>query len=770
MTDTGSTEQTAGPYGGRSTTAPTPPAPPVHEKPQIWVMAVGLASVLAGLVLLLTDPKGASWWIVVAAFLLGGGLLAYRRKGLVQSPSWALPCSAVYLVASTVAFMVATRQHVLWQALVATFAAAVVGSIALLVVGDVAKGRAHDSSGKACIRLAVIVAVGLGFILWGMVAGNRLLAFEGLLVGTVGLVGLVIWVGKKGGVSPGPFVIGGLAALGQAVVFLQSASGLDLALALGLVFWVAGLTVFKLALSGWLKGDATKARLTTILAIAATIGGVALAAVGGHTSSLTMVIGGLTLAMVGLSAFGIGVVWIDVRGKLPTVLVVGSALAMALGVVATQNLLRVWGISLLVSAVLIAGGMWFVFRGEGFVAIMVIGFVLLWALGDRATTAENDPNPTAASRILALGDSFISGEGASEFFEGTNSVGGAHNECRRAPTAYPYLVAVELDMGLDFFACSGAKTIDILSRPQMPDSPESVPGGLAQLATLDAFTEAQKDSIDAVLVSIGGNDVGFSTIVQACLLPRDCNEREDEWIANVKKLKSQLVTTYTAIREKLPDTPIFAMPYPSVAGDSECGLGLQEAEHQFVVRFIAALDEQIEIAATEAGVHYFGGSMGAFAGHLLCDDDPATNHLQLSPPEGNWLDRYSPGKWIHGSMHPRPLGHRLIADRLAPTVAATVSAVAEGGAANPDPQPPTAAELEEGELAPTEVVDATEAQVLLTDRQWINDELFRTVRAALLPTVALLLGGLAMAAGMVLSGRRVVSGLTPKHDPPAGGA
>ena len=60
-------------------------------------------------------------------------------------------------------------------------------------------------------------------------------------------------------------------------------------------------------------------------------------------------------------------------------------------------------------------------RGEGIVLLMLAGFVVAWGLVDRRSRLAEaaDRWPTVHRlRIVALGDSFISGEGALEFFDG----------------------------------------------------------------------------------------------------------------------------------------------------------------------------------------------------------------------------------------------------------------------------------------------------------------------------------------------------------------
>ena len=67
--------------------------------------------------------------------------------------------------------------------------------------------------------------------------------------------------------------------------------------------------------------------------------------------------------------------------------------------------------------------------------------------------------------MVAMGDSFMSGEGAPTYFKGTNTKG--KNQCRRAPTSYAARLvgshAAVVPDHLVFLACSGAVAVNIYS-------------------------------------------------------------------------------------------------------------------------------------------------------------------------------------------------------------------------------------------------------------------------------------------------------------------
>jgi len=183
-------------------------------------------------------------------------------------------------------------------------------------------------------------------------------------------------------------------------------------------------------------------------------------------------------------------------------------------------------------------GAWIVWRGATLFIVVVLGFAFVWGLfphttddpGGVSTSAETD---NATSGIVAFGDSYISGEGAPEFYDRTDHKGAEQNECRRAPTAYPVLIAdrvaasVENDAdtdvdttdvgdtsdapatagldqtGLDFYACSGAKLRDVLAlcadNPALDEQNEAVveAAEVAEPAALLTVTDPGDDSVDS---------------------------------------------------------------------------------------------------------------------------------------------------------------------------------------------------------------------------------------------------------------------------------
>jgi len=108
-----------------------------------------------------------------------------------------------------------------------------------------------------------------------------------------------------------------------------------------------------------------------------------------------------------------------------------------------------------------------------------------------------------ARGYVAMGDSYSSGEGTGRYYRRTDT---ATNACHRSPVAYaPLLDRSRRSLKLTgFVACSGATTHDLYApNHSYPDEP-------AQLSALSTRTRM-------VSLTIGGNDLGFTQVVGACL-------------------------------------------------------------------------------------------------------------------------------------------------------------------------------------------------------------------------------------------------------------
>jgi hypothetical protein len=119
------------------------------------------------------------------------------------------------------------------------------------------------------------------------------------------------------------------------------------------------------------------------------------------------------------------------------------------------------------------------------------------ASGGRDITYESKTFNIGAVYV-ALGDSYSSGEG-------TFNYDSASEGCHRSPDSYVGYIANHANLPNPVFAaCSGAQTDDFyVTNPSNP----------AESAQLNQLSDANPD---VVTLTIGGNDVGFKTVLDAC--------------------------------------------------------------------------------------------------------------------------------------------------------------------------------------------------------------------------------------------------------------
>ncbi|KAK0622966.1 SGNH hydrolase-type esterase domain-containing protein [Immersiella caudata] len=113
--------------------------------------------------------------------------------------------------------------------------------------------------------------------------------------------------------------------------------------------------------------------------------------------------------------------------------------------------------------------------------------------------------------FVALGDSYSAGIG-------TPIPGPKENNCRQGTGAYPFLLARDLlpnttthnnnntTSPFQWLSCTGSLTTDVLSSPSPSTSPSQI----------DSFTTHPHPPTFATL-SIGGNDLGFFDVLNACI-------------------------------------------------------------------------------------------------------------------------------------------------------------------------------------------------------------------------------------------------------------
>jgi lysophospholipase L1-like esterase len=304
------------------------------------------------------------------------------------------------------------------------------------------------------------------------------------------------------------------------------------------------------------------------------------------------------------------------------------------------------------------------------VALILVAVAVLAAAPVEVAPPVPALDDGSARVLVAMGDSYMSGEGADTYFAGTDDAQG--DECRRSPTSYPVVTASAGSpfTQLVFLACSGARTYHVIARSDDPGHARSQKGEpdtqTSQLASLMRQHPAFRPSL--VVLSIGGNDAGFGTIAETCLAPGDCSTQQALFVSNLPKVQQALVATYTSVKKAVskavPNVPILVVPYPQpFANVQRCdGVTLTGNERAFIRDFVDRLDSTVEKAAGQAGLWYASDMKDALAReHLqLCDRPKAEagiNFLALESVNGISTQRFNPTRWLHNSLHPNGRGH-----------------------------------------------------------------------------------------------------------------
>ena len=261
--------------------------------------------------------------------------------------------------------------------------------------------------------------------------------------------------------------------------------------------------------------------------------------------------------------------------------------------------------------------------------------------------------------IVSLGDSFASGQGNPDIPKhGSIRAKWVDEICARSAAAGPAQAARQIEdddphTSVTFisFACTGAQVLwGILGEQQI--------GQTVLPAQIDRLKDALKGRpIDALIISGGGNDIGFADLVTSCILHHDCS-RDLNTLNKFSSGMDGLDARYLALSNRIAALPavkkVFITEYPDVVHDERgklCDrkpvndpLGLishDEATWASTV-VISGLNQKIEKAANQFGWVFVTGISDKFKTHGYCarDTDGQINH---------WVRTYRESREIQGA-------------------------------------------------------------------------------------------------------------------------
>jgi lysophospholipase L1-like esterase len=213
------------------------------------------------------------------------------------------------------------------------------------------------------------------------------------------------------------------------------------------------------------------------------------------------------------------------------------------------------------------------------------------------------PAGAATVNYVALGDSYSSGLGAGNYISSSGS-------CDRSNNAYSVQWANgHSPASFTFVACAGATTDDVVS---------------SQLSALSAGTTL-------VSITIGGNDAGFSSVMETCVLGSTSSclsavSTAENYARTT--LPGKLDTTLAAIRGRAPNARVVVLDYPELydlSKSSTC-IGLSTSDRTALNGAADVIDTALSNAAAKAGDTYADVRGRFAAGHEICDGSGSWLH------------------------------------------------------------------------------------------------------------------------------------------------
>ncbi|MBK6016143.1 SGNH/GDSL hydrolase family protein [Streptomyces sp. MBT53] len=262
---------------------------------------------------------------------------------------------------------------------------------------------------------------------------------------------------------------------------------------------------------------------------------------------------------------------------------------------------------------------------------------------------------TSKGPYVALGDSYTAGPGITD-------PTGTPTGCDRSAGNYPALVAAELGLKGGKFrdvSCSGATTADLTSS-QHTDNGTNPP----QLRALSSDTRL-------VTVGIGGNDIGFSSMIKRCVAmgalyqltgsgkyftedaPCARQAGSDAVAKKITTAGDRLTRILTEVRRRAPEARVYVVSYPAIlpTDSADCGreMSLAPGDVTFIREKEQQLNTTLRQRASEAGVAY------------VDTYTPSADHNACTAKNTRWIEPLVPDSPA-APVHPNARGERGMAD------------------------------------------------------------------------------------------------------------
>ncbi|MFF4060743.1 SGNH/GDSL hydrolase family protein [Streptomyces sp. NPDC001668] len=317
--------------------------------------------------------------------------------------------------------------------------------------------------------------------------------------------------------------------------------------------------------------------------------------------------------------------------------------------------------------------------------ILLSAVVLTVAVAETRQDSDTARDSVLQGPYVALGDSYTSGPRIP-------AQSGKPAGCDRSDHNYPALLAARLKLKPGMFrdmSCSGATTADFTS-PQSTDDGRNP----AQLSALSRRTRL-------VTVGIGGNDIGFSSMLTRCLtmgtayklitrnkdvsVDAPCRERyvkdgTDRTQQRMTALGTALSDLTQEIRRRAPGAHLYIVGYPAILppGGTGCGRALPLAPGD--IAYLWEREDQVNKVLRQ---------QAQTAGATYVDTETESReHGVCSAQDTRWIEPLIPSSPA-APIHPNARGQRGVTQIILRAMGATnrhVEACAARRTTSPTPR------------------------------------------------------------------------------------
>ena len=291
----------------------------------------------------------------------------------------------------------------------------------------------------------------------------------------------------------------------------------------------------------------------------------------------------------------------------------------------------------------------------GAVAVLACG-ALVVTLG--VTHHSRDSGTTAVGPYVALGDSYTAGPDIPD-------QDGTPLGCDRSSQNYPALVAAALKLQpaqITDRSCSGATTADLTGQQSTGDGTNP-----AQFSALTSDTRL-------VTLGIGGNDIGFSSLITRCVETgvlyyairlgvntgddAPCRTQyvsggTDEVQQKIDTAATRVSAALDEIRKRSPKARVYVVGYPAILpdGSTDCSraMGLAPGDVSYLREKEQDLNTMLKREAKAAGAGY------------VDTYTPSVGHDACSAQNTRWIEPLVPSSPA-AAVHPNARGERGMAD------------------------------------------------------------------------------------------------------------